>query len=69
MNKDLVSMINNQDLRVVSVNNEQSTFLCSDGNDYPLEICVTTEELQKHLDKAKQIMKEILSQDGEVDEP
>ena len=69
MNKDLKTMINKQNLKVVSVDKEQGTFFCTDGNEYPLEGDLTVEELQKHLDKAKKIMKEMLSQDGEVDEP
>lgn len=69
MNKDLKRMIDEQNLKVVSVDKEQGIFLCNDGNEYPLEGDLTVEELQKHLDKAKKIMKEMLSQDGEVDEP
>lgn len=66
MNKDLITMIDKQNLQVVSVNKEQGTFLCNDGNEYPLEGDLTVEELQKHLDKAKKIMKEMLLQDGEI---
>jgi hypothetical protein len=69
MNKDLITMIDKQNLQVVSVNKEQGTFLCNDGNEYPLEGDLTVEELQKHLDKAKKIMKEMLLQDGETVEP
>ena len=69
MNKDLITMIDKQNLQVVSVNKEQGTFLCNDGNEYPLEDDLTVEELQKHLEKAKKIMKEMLLQDGETIEP
>ena len=50
MNKDLKTMIDEQNLKVVSVDKEQGTFLCADGNEYPLEGDLTVEELQKHLD-------------------
>lgn len=69
MSKYLKTMIDEQNLKVVSVDKEQNTFLCNDGNEYPLEGDLTVDELQKHLDKAKKIMKEMLLQDGETDEP
>ena len=61
-------MIDKQDLQVVSVDKEQGTFLCTDGNEYPVDGDVSVDELQKHLDLAKKIMKEIVCGDGETDE-
>ena len=66
---DLKSMIDEQNLKIVSINEEEGTFLCNNGNEYPLEENISIDELQKHLDKAKKIMKEILLQDGETNEP
>ena len=60
MNRNFKTMIDEQNLQVISINKEQGTFLCSDGNEYPLEDDLTVEELQTHLDKAKKIIKEML---------
>lgn len=62
-------MINEENLKVVSINKEEQTFLCDNGIEYPLEDTdITVEELQKQLDNAKKIMKTILSEDGETTE-
>ena len=67
--KDLINMINEENLKVVSINKEEQTFLCNNGIEYTLEDTdITIEELQKQLDNAKKIMKTILSEDGETTE-
>lgn len=52
-----------KNIQVVSIDTENMLYTCSDGNDYPLmEGCenFTIEELQKHIDNAKQATLDII---------
>ena len=54
--------------KVVSIDESSMTFLCEDGNEYPLmEGCedLTVEELQKAVDQAKTTAMDIISKIGE----
>lgn len=63
-------MVNEENLKVVSVDKGNGTFLCTDGAEYPLgDTTVTVEELQEGLVNAKKIMGLILNGDGETAQP
>ena len=68
MKKDLINMIDSKNVKVISINKENNTFVCDDGNEYPLlegQYDISVEELQMQLDKAKIIVKNIID-DGET---
>lgn len=68
MKKDLINMIDSKNAKVISINKENNTFVCDDGNEYPLlegQCDISVEELQMQLDKAKIIVKNIID-DGET---
>lgn len=51
--------------KVVSININDMSYTCNDGNDYPLMEGLqnlTVEELQKHIDNAKETTINILKQ-------
>lgn len=61
-------MIDEQNINVIEINKENNTFLCDNGIEYPLFNSDTTiEELQIEINKAKIIIKNIIS-DGEAAE-
>ena len=62
---------NYKNIEVVSIDTENMIYTCNDGNEYPLMDGLETlsiEELQKHIDSAKQttldIIKKIENEDG-----
>lgn len=68
--KEIERMQNNK-LKVISVDKDNMLYVCDDGNEYPLmEGCedLTIEELQQHLDLAKittcDILKQINKENG-----
>lgn len=65
-NKNLIQkLMENNTLKVVSVNIDDMTYTCNDGNDYPLMDGLqnlSIEELQKHIDNAKETTINILKQ-------
>lgn len=71
-NKDIIQrLMENNTLKVVSVDIDDMTYTCNDGNDYPLMDGLqnlSLDELQKHIDKAKEttinILKQIEEDDG-----
>lgn len=68
MKRDLINMIDSKNVKVISINKENNTFVCDDGNEYPLlegQCDISVEELQMQLDKAKIIVKNIID-DGET---
>lgn len=68
MTRDLINMIDSKNVKVISINKENNTFVCDDGNEYPLlegQCDISVEELQMQLDKAKIIVKNIID-DGET---
>lgn len=57
-------MIENCNVKVIYINKESNTFVCDDGNEYPLlegQNDISVEELQMQLDKAKIIVKNIFN--------
>ena len=63
--KKAIETMKEQNLQVLSIDKENMTYTCSDGNEYPLIDGIddlTVEELQKHLDNAKQTTYNILKQ-------
>lgn len=63
--KKTIETMKEQNLQVLSIDKENMTYTCSDGTEYPLMDGMddlTVEELQKHLDNAKQTTYNILKQ-------
>ena len=63
--KKTIETMKEQNLQVLSIDKENMTYTCSDGNEYPLMDGMddlTVEELQKQLDNAKQTTYNILNQ-------
>lgn len=57
-------MIENCNVKVICINKESNTFVCDDGNEYPLlegQNDISVEELQSYIDNAKIIVQNILS--------
>ena len=55
----------NNTLKVVSINIDNMTYTCNDGNDYPLMDGLQNlsfKQLQKHIDQAKETTINILKQ-------
>ena len=69
--KRLIHIMNQYTVKVVSIDKENMTYICDDGNEYPLmdgmEL-LTIDELQKHLNNAKDVTINILKQLGNDDE-
>lgn len=66
--RNLMETISQSRPKVVSIDESSMTFLCEDGNEYPLmEGCedLTVEELQKAVDQAKTTAMDIISKIGE----
>ena len=66
--RSLMEAILQSHLKVVSIDESSMTFLCEDGNEYPLmEGCedLTVEELQKAVDQAKTTAMDIITKIGE----
>lgn len=65
-NKDIIQrLMENNALKVVSINISNMTYTCNDGNDYPLMDGLqnlSIDDLQKHIDKAKETTINILKQ-------
>lgn len=64
-NKTLIESMNKKDINVVSIDTENMIYVCDDGNEYPLMDGLETlsiEELQNHINKAKQTTINILKQ-------
>lgn len=65
-NKEIIKkLMENNTLKVVSVNIDDMTYTCNDGNEYPLMDglqSLSINELQKHIDKAKETTINILKQ-------
>ena len=63
--KKTIEKMEEQNLQVLSIDKENMTYTCSDGNEYPLMDGMddlTVEELQKQLDNARQTTYNILKQ-------
>ena len=63
--KKAIETMKEQNLQVLSIDKANMTYTCSEGNEYPLidgMDDLTVEELQKHLDNAKQTTYNILKQ-------
>lgn len=63
--KRTIETMKEQNLQVLSIDKENMTYTCSDGNEYPLMdgmADLTVEELQKQLDNARQTTYNILKQ-------
>lgn len=60
---NLIDKMKNSSLKVESIDKENMTFHCSDGNDYPLLddfTDISVEELQEGLDRAKDTLINLL---------
>ena len=63
--KKTIETMKEQNLKVLSIDKENMTYTCSDGNEYPLMDGMddlTVEELQKQLNNARQTTYNILKQ-------
>lgn len=70
-NKTLIESMNKNNIKVVSIDTENMIYVCGDGNEYPLMDGLETlsiEELQNHINKAKQTTINILKQIEEENE-
>ena len=70
-NKRISELMKHKNIKVVSIDTENMLYICDDGNEYPLMDGLETlsiEELQKHVDSAKQatldIIEKIENEDG-----
>lgn len=64
-NKTLIESMDKNNIKVVSIDIENMIYVCDDGNEYPLMDGLETlsiEELQNHINKAKQTTINILKQ-------
>ena len=62
-NKRIGELMKHKDIKVVSIDTENMLYICDDGNEYPLMDGLETlsiEELQKHIDSAKQTTLDII---------
>lgn len=58
-------------IKVVSIDTDDMLYMCNDGNEYPLMDGLETlsiEELQKHIDSAKQATLDIIKKIENEDE-
>lgn len=69
-NKKIIENMTQNNIKVVSIDTENMIYVCDDGNEYPLmdglEV-LSIEELQEHINKAKQTTINILKQFEEND--
>ena len=72
-NKRISELMKHKNIKVVSIDTENMLYICDDGNEYPLMDGLETlsiEELQKHVDSAKQatldIIEKIENENGET---
>ena len=70
-NKRISELMKHKNIKVVSIDTENMLYTCDDGNEQPLMEGLETlsiEELQKHVDSAKQatldIIEKIENEDG-----
>ena len=70
-NKKIIENMEHNNIKVISIDTENMLYNCNDGNEYPLMDgmeTLTIEELQTHINKAKQttinILKEIEDNNG-----
>ena len=70
-NKKISELMKHKNIKVVSIDTENMLYTCDDGNEYPLMDGLETlsiEELQKHVNSAKQATlekkKKIENEDG-----
>ena len=70
-NKGISEFMKHKNIKVVSINTENMLYICDDGNEYPLMDGLETlsiEELQRHIDSAKQttldIIEKLENEDG-----
>lgn len=64
-NKRIIENMEQNNIKVVSIDTENMTYTCDDGNEYPLMDGLETlsiNELQNHINKAKQTTIDILKQ-------
>ena len=64
-NKKIIDDMEQNNIKVVSIDTENMLYICDDGNEYPLMDGLQTlsiEELQNHINKAKQTTINILKQ-------
>ena len=62
-NKRIGELMKHKNIKVVSIDTENMLYICDDGNEYPLMDGLETlsiEELQKHIDNAKQATLDII---------
>ncbi len=70
-NKRILEKMKSNNIKVLSIDAENMLYTCDDGNEYPLldgMETMTIEELQKHVENAKQITCNILKQIEEDNE-
>ena len=70
-NKRIGELMKHKNIKVVSIDTENMLYICDDGNEYPLMDGLETlsiEELQRHIDSAKQttldIIEKLENEDG-----
>jgi translation elongation factor P/translation initiation factor 5A len=70
-NTRISKLMKHKNIKVVSIDTENMLYTCDDGNEYPLMDGLETlsiEELQRHIDSAKQttlgIIEKIENEDG-----
>lgn len=64
-NKRIIEIMKHNIIKVISIDKQNMTYTCDDGNEYPLMDGLETlsiEELQKHIDNAKETTINILKQ-------
>lgn len=60
---NIIEKMENNTIKVVSIDTNNMTYTCDDGNEYPLMDGLdnlSVEELQKHIDNARKITIDIL---------
>ncbi len=63
--KRIINSMNNKNIKVLSIDKNNMTYICDDGNEYPLmdgTEDITIEELQQQIDNAKITTNNILKQ-------
>jgi len=69
--KRISELMKHKNIKVVSIDTENMLYACDDGNEYPLMDGLETlsiEELQKHIDSAKQATLDIIKKIENEDE-
>ena len=70
-NKRIGELMKHKNIKVVSIDTDDMLYMCNDGNEYPLMDGLETlsiEELQKHIDSAKQATLDIIKKIENEDE-